>query len=165
MLSVTTATDASPSVSPEQGGAPIVGWSVGAPARVARPGGAPVVAALLALLLALPVGGCGALRPALPEPPVQVPAQGTDGVAHVRLEHRRDAPPGPAPVFGVASGSTVELVVGSDVADRVVIGGLDRTLFVTAGATATIRFVAPGPARLTVTSSDRGGPIGYLDVR
>ena len=68
-------------------------------------------------------------------------------------------------MFGVASGSTVELVVGSDVADRVVIGGLDRTLFVTAGATATIRFVAPGPARLTVTSSDRGGPIGYLDVR
>jgi len=63
----------------------------------------------------------------------------------------------------VPRGGTVELVIGSDTAERIVISGLDQVRYVTAGGTVTLRFVATAPAAVRLGES--GTELGRLDVR
>lgn len=104
---------------------------------------------------ALPSGG------ALPVPTV-APVAAADGVTHVRLDHRAGADD-PRPVVLVPRGATVELVIGSDTAERIVVSGPDQVRYVSAGGTVTLRFVAAAPA--TVRLGDSGTELGRLDVR
>ncbi len=105
---------------------------------------------------ALPSGGSP------PAAPTVAPVAGVDGVTRVRFDHRAgvDDPP---PVVVVPRGGTVELVVGSDTAQRVQVSGLDQFRYVTAGGTVTLRFVASGP--MDVRLGDSGTALGRLDVR
>lgn len=107
---------------------------------------------------ALPSGG----SPPVPTGPTVAPVAGVDGVIRVRFDHRAgvDDPP---PVVVVPRGGTVELVVGSDTAQRVQVSGLDQFRYVTAGGTVTLRFVASGP--MDVRLGDSGTALGRLDVR
>lgn len=89
-------------------------------------------------------------------------APGADGVVHVRLDHRSVDGSRP-PVVLVPRGGTVELVIGSDTAERVVTTGPDQVRYVSAGGTVTVRFVASGTT--TVRLGDSGTEIGRLDVR
>lgn len=136
-------------------------WSVRA-----APRSGVVRARLAGLLLALATtGGCAALPAGASAPPAVTPAADADGVLHVRFEHRAGVPAA-APVVPVPLGSTVELVVGSDVAERVLLSGYgERVRYVTAGGTVTLRYVLDRPGALTVSLGDSGAPVGRLDVR
>lgn len=122
-------------------------------------------AALLAVALGGLLAGCGALPTSAQPAPALAPVAGADGVLHVRLDHRAGAPAGPAPVVVLPRGSTVELVVGSDVAEQVVLSGYDRTRFVTAGGTVTVRFISDRPVEVTVGSGPSRTALGRFDVR
>ncbi|TCK27140.1 hypothetical protein [Pseudonocardia endophytica] len=106
---------------------------------------------------------CAALPSgATPQAPTVAPAASADGVTRVRLDHRSGADQA-APVVMVPRGGTVELVVGSDTAERVVVSGIDQVRYVTAGGTVTMRFVATTPADVRLGES--GTELGRLDVR
>ena len=64
----------------------------------------------------------------------------------------------------VALGSTVELVVTSDVTDEVRVRGYERSGYVTGGATTTLRFVADRPGVFDVELVQRGVPLAQLEV-
>ena len=66
--------------------------------------------------------------------------------------------------YAVPLGSTVDLVVGSDTADEVHLHGYDRSSFVTAGATTTLRFVADVPGVFEVELEQRGEQLAQLEV-
>jgi heme/copper-type cytochrome/quinol oxidase subunit 2 len=66
--------------------------------------------------------------------------------------------------YAVPLGSTVELVVASDVADEVHVHGYDRLSYVTAGATTSVRFVADLPGVFDVELEQRGLPLTQLEI-
>lgn len=66
--------------------------------------------------------------------------------------------------YAVPLGATVELVVASDITDKVHLHGYDRTAFVTAGATTTLRFVADKPGVYEVELEISGEQLGQLAV-
>ena len=111
-------------------------------------------------------GGAPRHRPGAP--PAAAPAGG--GSAGAATVQRIDiAYAGGAVTGGVARhevplGSTVELVVASDVADEVHLHGYDRSSFVTAGATTTLRFVADIPGVFEVELEQRGVQLAQLQV-
>jgi len=114
-----------------------------------------VVILVLGVLLVL--GGCG-------HPTAITPQVTTDGVAHIELTFADDAEGGAPVRFAVPVGSTVELVVRSDVADEVHVHGYDRSSFVTAGASTTVRFVADIPGVFEVELEQRGDQLAQLEV-
>lgn len=118
-----------------------------------------------AVLLLCALTGCGSLPAAAPTARTITPSVSADGAQRVRLDHRGGAAPSPAPVAAVPRGSTVELVVGSDVAERVTLQGYDWTRYVTAGSTVTLRFVVDRPGEVVVTIGDPGTVLGRLQVR
>lgn len=105
-------------------------------------------AASAAVVVALSACGPGALTPTVT----------ADGAQLVEL-HR-----GHPQRYAVPLGSTVELVVASDVADAVHLHGYDRTGYVTAGATVTLRFVADVPGVFEVELERSGEQLGQLQV-
>lgn len=66
--------------------------------------------------------------------------------------------------YAVPLGSRVELVVASDLADEVHLHGYDRSSFVTAGATTTLRFTADQPGVFEVELENAGVPLGEIAV-
>lgn len=66
--------------------------------------------------------------------------------------------------YAVPLGSTVDLVVASDITEKVHLHGYDRTSFVTAGATTTLRFVADVPGVYEVEFEISGEPLGQIAV-
>lgn len=125
--------------------------------RTSRPGSRRAVALLVAAAFA--VGGCGA-APAAPAAPVLA----ADGVQRVEVAYVGGAVTGGVARYAVPIGSTVELVVASDVADEVHLHGYDRSGFVTAGATTTVRFVADLPGVFEVELEQSGAPLARLEV-
>jgi hypothetical protein len=115
------------------------------------------VAALLAAVVAL--GGCAAAGA-----PTATPTVGADGAQRIELAYAGDEVTGGVARWAVPLGSTVELVVGSDVADEVHLHGYDRTSFVTAGASTTLRFVADLPGVVEVELEQRGERLAQLEV-
>lgn len=89
---------------------------------------------------------------------VRSPAAAPDGTRRVELTR------GQVQRYAVPVGSTVELVVSSDVADEVHLHGYDRSSFVTAGATTTLRFVADVPGVFDVELERTGEQLGQLAV-
>lgn len=110
-----------------------------------------VVAALLAL------GGCAASS-------VLAPTVTADGVQRVELAYAGGAVTAGAGRYAVPLGSTVEIVVASDVADEVHLHGYDRSGFVTAGASTTLRFVADVPGVFELEFEQRGTRLAQLQV-
>ena len=90
------------------------------------------------------------------------PAASADGVTRVRFDHRSGVDQ-EAAVVAVPRGGTVELVIGSDTAERVVVSGVDQVRYVTAGGTVTLRFVATTPSEVRLGGS--GTELGRIDVR
>lgn len=113
---------------------------------------------LLAVGVALAVGGCAAPAAAV------APVLSADGVQRVEVAYAGGVVTGGVVRYAVPIGSTVELVVGSDVADRVHLHGYDRFGFVTAGATATVRFVANLPGVFEVELEQRATRLAELQV-
>lgn len=117
-----------------------------------------VIAALL-VSSALVVGGCGGAQAA------PVPAVATaDGAQRVEVAFAAGGVTGGVARYAVPVGSTVELVVRSDVADEVHVHGYDRLSYVTAGASTTLRFVADLPGAFEVELEQRGVPLAQLEV-
>ena len=116
-----------------------------------------VVAALL-VSSALLVGGCGGAQAA------SVPAVAADGAQRVEVAFAAGTVTGGVARYAVPVGSTVELVVRSDVADEVHVHGYDRLSYVTAGASTTLRFVADLPGAFEVELEQRGVPLAQLEV-
>ncbi|MDN5915510.1 MAG: hypothetical protein L0I76_10460 [Pseudonocardia sp.] len=116
------------------------------------------------LILLATLAGCGTLPAAVPATPTITPAASVDGVRTVRFEHRSAAPRPPVTV-AVPRGATVELIVGSDVTERVALRGYDWSRYVTAGSTVTLRFVVDGPDELVLTAGDPGVELGRLQVQ
>lgn len=121
----------------------------------------PVRAVLAEVLTAaaVAVGGCGSAQTA-----TVAPAVTADGNQRVEVAFAGGAVTGGATRYAVPLGTTVELVVASDVADEIHLHGYDRTAFVTAGATATLRFVADVPGVFEVELEQRGTPLAQLQV-
>lgn len=121
----------------------------------------PVRAVLAAVLTAaaFAAGGCASAQTS-----TAAPAVAADGVARVQVDFSGGAVTGGSTRYAVPLGSTVELVVASDVADEIHVHGYDRTAFVTAGATATLRFVADVPGVFEVELEQRGTPLAQLQV-
>ena len=111
------------------------------------------VGVVVVLLLAL--AGCAGSRAPEPAP---------DGAQRVRIDVAGGAVVGGPADWAVPLGSTVELVVGSDVAEEVHVHGYDRRAYVTAGAAATLRFVADLPGVVDVELEGAGVPLGRLAV-
>jgi anti-sigma factor RsiW len=117
---------------------------------------------LLAAMLvaaALALGGCGAAGTGS-----LAPAVTADGVQRVEVAFAGGAVTGGLRRYAVPLGSTVELVVASDVADEVHVHGYDRLSYVTAGATTTVRFVADLPGVFDVELEQRGLPLTQLEI-
>jgi heme/copper-type cytochrome/quinol oxidase subunit 2 len=115
--------------------------------------------ATLLAALAVAVAGCSAAAPAA------VPATVTaGGVQHIEVAYAGGAVTGSAQRYAVPVGSTVELVVSSDVADEVHVHGYDRKSFVTAGASTTLRWEATLPGVFDVELEQRGTPLASLQV-
>lgn len=89
---------------------------------------------------------------------VLTPTVTPDGAQRVELDR------GHVARYAVPLGSTVELVVSSDATDEVHVHGYDRRGFVTAGATATLRFVADQPGVYEVELEISGEALGQLAV-
>jgi plastocyanin len=122
-----------------------------------RPSGARLAASLAAVVIA--VGGCAGSQTATVAPVVTA-----EGVQRVEVAFAGGAVTGGMSRYAVPVGSTVEVVVASDVADEVHLHGYDRAAFVTAGATATLRFVADLPGVYEVELEQRGTPLAQLEV-
>lgn len=112
--------------------------------------------ALLAAGLAL--AGCAGGQAASLAPAL------VDGVQRIEVAVAGDAVTGGAGRWTVPLGSTVEVVVGSDTADEVHLHGYDRSAFVTAGATATLRFDADVPGVFELELERSGTPLARLEV-
>ncbi len=113
----------------------------------------------LAVALSVALAGCSAGAPAT------VPAAVTaEGVQHIEVACAGGAVTGGVRRYAVPVGSTVELVVSSDVADEVHVHGYDRTSFVTAGASTTLRWEATLPGVFDVELEQRGTPLASLQV-
>ncbi len=87
-----------------------------------------------------------------------------DGVQRVEVAFAGGAVTGGVVRYAVPVGSTVELVVASDVADEVHLHGYDRRSFVTAGASTTIRLDADLPGVFEAELEQRGVPLAELQV-
>jgi hypothetical protein len=122
-----------------------------------RRSGLRLAATLVAAALA--VGGCGSAGSGLAAPAVTA-----DGVQRVEVAFAGGAVAGGVRRFAVPLGSTVDIVVAGDVADEVHLHGYDRHAFVTAGATATLRFVADLPGVFDVELEQRSVPLTQLQV-
>ncbi|HET6259885.1 MAG TPA: hypothetical protein VFE39_14690, partial [Pseudonocardia sp.] len=116
-----------------------------------------LAATLVAAALAL--GGCGAAGTAR-----LAPAVTADGVQRVEVAFAGGVVTGGLRRYAVPLGSTVELVVASDVADEVHVHGYDRLSYVTAGATTSVRFVADLPGVFDVELEQRGLPLTQLEI-
>jgi hypothetical protein len=116
---------------------------------------------LAAVLMAgaLAVAGCGA-----PGGGTVAPVVAADGAQRVEVAFAGGAVTGGIVRYAVPVGSTVELVVSSDVADQVHVHGYDRLSYVTAGASTTMRFVADLPGVFEVELEQRGTPLTQLEV-
>jgi hypothetical protein len=114
------------------------------------------VAATLAaaFVLAACAAAGGALAP-------QVTA---DGTQRIEVAFAGGAVTGGPQRYAVPRGSVVELVVASDVADEVHLHGYDRSSFVTAGATTTLRFTADLPGVFEVELEQRSAPLAEVQV-
>lgn len=126
--------------------------------RAARAAVSALAAGLAVAVLAGCAGMPGAGRPA--GPTATATAQ-PSGIVRVRFDHERGRERAAVRSVVVPRGATVELVVGSDVARRVLVPELGRTLDVTAGATVTIRFLALGTLSVRVAEAGavRGGTV------
>ncbi|WP_232660875.1 hypothetical protein [Pseudonocardia sp. TRM90224] len=113
---------------------------------------------VLLLIMAVVLGACGG--PAAPRAATTAPG----GVQRIELTFRAGAVTGGVTRYAVPLGSTVDLVVGSDVADEVHLHGYDRSSFVTAGATTTLRFVADLPGVFDVELEQRRIPLTQVQV-
>lgn len=107
----------------------------------------------------LTLAGCSGGQAAAITPTVTA-----DGVQRVELRYAGGAVQGGVRRFAIPAGSTVELVVASDVADEVHLHGYDRAGFVTAGATTTLRFVAGVKGVFEVELEQRGAELAQLEV-
>lgn len=116
---------------------------------------------LLSLLVGvvLVLSGCAAGQAATVAPPVTA-----DGARRIEVAFAAGAVTGGPARYAVPVGSAVELVVSSDVADEVHLHGYDRTSFVTAGATTTVRFTADLPGVFAVELEQRGAPLAEIQV-
>ena len=114
-----------------------------------------VLAAVLVVLVTL--AGCGASR-------AVAPAVGPDGVQRIEVTVSGGTVAGGVARYAVPLGSTVDLVVASDTADEVHLHGYDRSSFVTAGATTSLRFVADVPGVFEVELEQRGEQLAQLEV-
>jgi hypothetical protein len=129
---------------------------------------APVL--LAGAVLTLVACGAPAPGPAAPAPQVgavaAAPASAApaDEVQRIELSYAGGAVTGGLQRIEVPVGSTVELVVASDVADEVHLHGYDLSSFVTAGATTTLRFVADIPGVFEVELEQRGDQLAQLQV-
>lgn len=117
----------------------------------------------LAVTIVLALAGCGSAA-APPAAPTPTPVVTADGVQRVELTYAGGTLPGGPARYAVPVGSTVELVVASDVADEVHLHGYDRRAFVTAGATATLRFVADVPGVYEVELEQAGAQLAQVQV-
>lgn len=145
------------------------------------------IAPLLALVAAaaLLLGGCGTEPAPTPDtgaaaapsagaaPSAQTPpsaaAQPPDAAAQppnrtVQLSYSGGQAGGDTGRAEVPLGSTVSLVVRSDIADEVHVHGYDRYLDVPAGETATLTFVADVPGVFDVELHDEGVLLTQLQV-
>jgi hypothetical protein len=100
-----------------------------------------------------------------PAPSAVPPAVAPDGTQRIEVDYAAGAVTGGVLRYGVPLGSTVELVVASDVADEVHLHGYDRRSFVTAGASTTIRLVADLPGVFEAELEQRAVPLAELQVR
>jgi hypothetical protein len=103
------------------------------------------------------LAGCGAGGTVTP----QVTGEGTQ---RIDVTYAGGAVTGGPQRYAVPLGSAVELVVASDVADEVHLHGYDRSGFVTAGATTTLRFTADVPGVFEVELEQRGTLLAELQV-
>lgn len=94
----------------------------------------------------------------------RAPEATPDGAQRVGIAYAAGVVRGGPAAWDVPLGSTVELVVASDVADEVHVHGYERRAYVTAGATATLRFVADVPGVVDVELEGAGVPLGRLAV-
>ncbi len=114
---------------------------------------------VLGVVLGLALAGC-----ASPGPSAVPAALAPDGAQRVEVAFAGGAVTGGVVRYAVPVGSTVELVVTSDVADEVHLHGYDRRSFVTAGASTTIRLVADLPGVFEAELEQRGVPLAELRV-
>ncbi|WP_214405206.1 hypothetical protein [Pseudonocardia lacus] len=114
---------------------------------------------LLGLALALALVGCSSPAPSAVPAPVA-----PDGALRVEVAFAGGAVTGGVVRYAVPVGSTVELVVTSDVADEVHLHGYDRSGFVTAGASTSIRLVADLPGVFEAELEQRAVPLAELQV-
>jgi hypothetical protein len=94
---------------------------------------------------------------------VKEPTVTADGVQHVEIGFAGDRLTGSGH-YAVPVGSTVELVVSSDVADEVHVHGYERRAFVTAGSSVTITLVADLPGEFEVELEQHARHIAVLQV-
>jgi hypothetical protein len=116
-----------------------------------------VVAAGLLLWL---VGCAGTPAPT----PTVAPVVTADGAQRIEVTFAGGAVRGGIARFAVPRGADVQLVVFSDVADRVHVHGYDRLSYVTAGASTTVAFVADLPGVVDVELEQRGTLLAQLQV-
>jgi hypothetical protein len=110
---------------------------------------------VLRVTLLLVLAGCSSSAPSAVPP---------DGVRRIDVAYAGGAVTGGVVRHSVPLGSTVELVVTSDVADEVHLHGYDRRSFVTAGASTTIRLVADLPGVFEAELEQRAVPLAELQV-
>lgn len=114
--------------------------------------------AVVAMAAAVLIAGCGVSGATLD------PTVTADGSQRVEVGYLDGAVEGGVARYAVPLGSTVELVIVSDVADEVHLHGYDRFAFVTAGASATLRFVADVPGVFEVELEQRAVDLVQLEV-
>jgi hypothetical protein len=107
----------------------------------------------VALVLALSVG-CGTGAAGGPAPTV----------TRLEITYAGGAVVGGVSRYPVPRGSTVTLLVHSDVADEVHLHGYDRKVDVPAGGTAELTFTADLPGTFEVELESRGAPLARLLV-
>jgi hypothetical protein len=105
--------------------------------------------------------GCAGAPPAVP---TAAPVVSADGDQVVEVTYAGGAVRGGVLRYPVPRGAAVQLVVHSDVADRVHLHGYDRTSYVTAGASTTIRFVVDRDGVFPVELEQRAAPLAELQV-
>ncbi len=93
-----------------------------------------------------------------------VPATAADGTQRIEVAYAGGEVTGGVDRYAVPLGATVEVVVSSDVADEVHVHGYDRSSFVTAGASTTVRLVADLPGVFEVELEQRAAPLAELQV-
>jgi heme/copper-type cytochrome/quinol oxidase subunit 2 len=115
------------------------------------------------LLAVLAVVGCGSGR-AGAATGTAAPVVTADGAQRVDVTFAGGEVTGGIKRYAVPIGSSVELVVASDVADAVHLHGYDRMTYVTAGATTTLRFVANLPGVFEVEMENRRILLAQLQI-